>query len=793
MTSIRQQFMSLRDRSVTGLEGLADLLSDLYQGAEAASVTDLPSNMRDRAGRLRREEFVVVVTGEMKRGKSTFLNALLGRDVFASDTDEASATVAFMRHVSASPDASLHNRAQVHFIAGGQPETINLEQLSHYTSRQSPKGEEFVTANIDHVDVFVESPFVEDGVLLVDTPGTNTTNQLHIRITANQIERSNAAIFLLGANTGCTATDIQALKDMSATIQHFFFVVNRIDELPPDAQPRQLASVAQKLLRELGNGRDRQLKVYGTSALKALLARDHREIIPVSLMNRMAEPDYRGQFLAESGFQEFEADLLRYLFQGGKSHDLIWSQVTFMRHQCDAANNFLSQQEDVLAGRFDFAALEHEEAELSRVVADRKVELERSSDELVARLGEALQQGLEEVTARLDLEEENLKNHLGNYKTAASIANNWDKNDELASYPARRMDVVVRKAGQVLKSLVQGVLEAEHRKIRGQLAGALDKLDGFKLPELVPLTIEFEPPTLSDEEAQQLDALRIQCADLESQLMRAGSGVPLAEDESRRKRQELEELKQEKMRLLQLLGSRPDAIRIQKPTVNFEKRGGFLGGLTSLLVGDRRVDGVETFVDRDDQNHYDRQRAAIENDFRAREQEAERRVEAASAKLSLEQQEKYKRDAAAELMKRREAQLEKLEAQYKDKLARADQEAVDASRKRLLAWFRGAREDVEQAFAQLVRDRREAARAFIDEISEQLDDQVQGAQARLAHLRSLKATKETERAEQEARLAALRSRLEEHKRRTAELADAVSEHFKGLQTKGEGQHDVVIA
>ena len=83
---------------------------------------------------------------------------------------------------------------------------------------------------VDYVDAFVESRFLDNNVLLVDTPGTNTTIDNHIRITNDQIARSDAAIFLLDVDTQLTRSDSQVLEEVEGAVARLFFVVNKIDK-----------------------------------------------------------------------------------------------------------------------------------------------------------------------------------------------------------------------------------------------------------------------------------------------------------------------------------------------------------------------------------------------------------------------------------------------------------------------------------------------------------------------------------------------------------------------------------
>ena len=81
----------------------------------------LPQSFRDRANKVREEEFVVVVVGEMNRGKSMLLNAIMHRRLLPMDVRECTATVNFLRYPK--PEAGQSpERAQVYFADGRPPE-----------------------------------------------------------------------------------------------------------------------------------------------------------------------------------------------------------------------------------------------------------------------------------------------------------------------------------------------------------------------------------------------------------------------------------------------------------------------------------------------------------------------------------------------------------------------------------------------------------------------------------------------------------------------------------------------
>ena len=112
-----------------------------------------------------KDRFILAVVGKAKRGKSTLINALLGRqDDQLAPIDKLPATSAVSRFFwSDSPEAV------VHFRPGGQKdEKISYARIGEYAT------EEFNPKNVKGVDLIdISGPFTafDRDVVLVDTPG----------------------------------------------------------------------------------------------------------------------------------------------------------------------------------------------------------------------------------------------------------------------------------------------------------------------------------------------------------------------------------------------------------------------------------------------------------------------------------------------------------------------------------------------------------------------------------------------------------------------------------------------
>lgn len=172
--------------------------------------------------------FSIVLVGEFSAGKSTFLNALMHKRILPSFTSETTATVNFLRHTSQSPN---HEAGIVYYNDNRQqsiPE-LTLQALEKVVSTRGDTEDAKVAASVDHVDLFLESPLLQDGVMLVDSPGLNGVADHHREITERQIQASHASIFMFSARQPGSRTDFAYLRDLKSQSGNIFLVLNMID------------------------------------------------------------------------------------------------------------------------------------------------------------------------------------------------------------------------------------------------------------------------------------------------------------------------------------------------------------------------------------------------------------------------------------------------------------------------------------------------------------------------------------------------------------------------------------
>ena len=181
----------------------------------------------ERLGRYRRtlEEnaYRVLVVGEAKRGKSTFVNALMGRDLLSTDVDVATSQVFQIRQT---PEWAYRLRFE-----DDSAQDLAPEDLPRYGSQVVIDSEGVPRLNQIIRWIEVEGPFsfIPPGISLLDTPGLGALYQSHAQITRRYVPLADAVIFVLDSSQPMGQPDVEFLEEILAVTRSVFVIQTKID------------------------------------------------------------------------------------------------------------------------------------------------------------------------------------------------------------------------------------------------------------------------------------------------------------------------------------------------------------------------------------------------------------------------------------------------------------------------------------------------------------------------------------------------------------------------------------
>lgn len=220
---------------------IADRLSNIattinkseLEGATASGKLGLETDSQDislASENLRQGVFRLLVLGDMKRGKSTFLNALIGEKLLPSDVNPCTALLTVLRFGS-------EKKVTVYFKEGRRPDRLDFNTFKHqYTidpdeAKKLESENKLAFPNVSHAVVEYPLPILEQGIEIVDTPGLNDTEARN-EVSLNYINNCHAILFVFRASQPCTLAERRYLenyiKGRGLTV---FFLINAWDEI----------------------------------------------------------------------------------------------------------------------------------------------------------------------------------------------------------------------------------------------------------------------------------------------------------------------------------------------------------------------------------------------------------------------------------------------------------------------------------------------------------------------------------------------------------------------------------
>ena len=281
MTNDQLKEFAARQKRLTGIIQEA---SGLVQKLDMEHCAQTLQQLRQK---ISSDTFKIMVMGNFKNGKSTFINALLGQEILPAYAVPTTAIINEIKY-GEKPKAVLHFLNPLpEKMYDGIPEKA-LTHMRRFKMKDVPpiempvdEIEDFVVIpmGMEHKEAIKQSPFekvelfwpldlLKDGVEIVDSPGLNE-NPVRTQVTMEYLSKADAIIFVFSALAMGSAGEIAYIDDTLRKNgfgeQSLFCVVNRFDQLTSEREQQRLRKFSDNLLAPYTK------HVYYTSAYKGLM------------------------------------------------------------------------------------------------------------------------------------------------------------------------------------------------------------------------------------------------------------------------------------------------------------------------------------------------------------------------------------------------------------------------------------------------------------------------------------------------------------------------------------------
>lgn len=202
-----------------------DIINQIENYEELKTIGSFTKEVEIFRERLNDDEIRIAVVGAFSSGKSTFINALIGKDILKHASIETTAVIT--RIINVNEDSSRCQTGEVIYRDGRRKELDNLNSLKEYTSTFSSMYD--VVKQIKYVNIYIPLLNTKKNIIIIDTPGLNGIAKGHREQTIELVKEAHFCIYLL-QRRGLSDVDVDFLNYIKKYQNNFIIIQNFIDE-----------------------------------------------------------------------------------------------------------------------------------------------------------------------------------------------------------------------------------------------------------------------------------------------------------------------------------------------------------------------------------------------------------------------------------------------------------------------------------------------------------------------------------------------------------------------------------
>lgn len=282
-----------------------DIINQIENYEELKTIGSFTKEVEIFRERLNDDEIRIAVVGKFSAGKSTFINALIGKDILKHATTETTAVIT--RIVNVDKKSSLCYTGKVIFKDKTKKVLKDLNSIKEYTSTFSSTCD--VIKEINAVEIYVPLLNTKQNVVIIDTPGLNGIADGHREQTVELIKNAHFCTYLL-QRRGISDSDRDFLNYIKQYQNNFIVVQNFIDtfnEAEGESVQKKIKEQTEILRNKVFND-DKNIKYYvlGLSSWQGLVSVDKDIKRYTDNSSHEITDEERRYYYSKSRFEEYK-------------------------------------------------------------------------------------------------------------------------------------------------------------------------------------------------------------------------------------------------------------------------------------------------------------------------------------------------------------------------------------------------------------------------------------------------------------------------------------------------------
>lgn len=253
----------------------------LFQARDAREATE---RCQELLVQLAEDRFNLAVVGQFKRGKSTLMNAILGRDLLPTGLLPLTSAITTLCYGST-------ERVLLRRAGWTLEQEIPLTELPAFITERGNPGNE---KGLIEARVELPLPFLRRGLHFIDTPGIGSARHENTATTYAFLPQMAAVIFVTSVEAPFSEAEERFLVDIRGQVRQMFVVVNKMDMLDDADRDEVLGYIHTRVNQLLGTQ---------DASMAPLSARD----------GLLAKLNHDDAGIQQSGLTSFEQELTTFL------------------------------------------------------------------------------------------------------------------------------------------------------------------------------------------------------------------------------------------------------------------------------------------------------------------------------------------------------------------------------------------------------------------------------------------------------------------------------------------------